>query len=895
MSAPGWSRALLRRLAPEEREDEVLGDLEEAHRRRVRDRGRFLAGILTALETVDMAFALLRDRWDGGSVSLLDFKLGLRMLVRYPGLTTLGGLAIAFAIFAGAGTFEFLSQVAHPKLPFEDGDRMVGIELWNAAENRGHPRALFDYGVWQEELTTVEEIGAFDTVVRNVIVGERTPHVVTGALIDAAGFRITGVAPLMGRTLVEDDERPDAPLAVVLGYDVWQNVFAGDAGVVDRVVRVGAERATVVGVMPEGFTFPVAHGMWLPLRTDPGAVRPGEGAAISVFGRLAPGASLDDARAELEGVGRRLAAAFPATHEHLRPYVKPYARAMLGGLPASISDLLVTAVVMSWNIPLLLFLFLVCGNVALLMFARVAARESELVVRSALGAGRRRIVGQLFAEALVLAAVGAALGLAAAAVGLRWGYHVVEVELWGGPLPFWLRPELSGRTVVYTLVLTLMGAAVAGVLPALKATRGLGTRLRQATAGGGGFRFGGVWTAVIVSQIAVTVVAPVVTIAVGLEGRDIKTYDLGIPAHEYLTAQLTIQSGESGAPAPPATPSEDVDAPYAATLAELERGLLADSRVAGVTFAELVPRMYSGWHQIEVDGPTAPPLDERGHRLGAVDVEVDFFETLDIEPGVGRDFHPADAEEGSRAVIVNERFVGYVLGDRNALGLNFRYVDAEYEGYAAEQFSPWYEVVGVVQNLGRMSGYSGAVVYHPVARGTMNPVYALVHVRDDTEAFESRLRQVAFGVDPTLRIRDAKTLDRVDDSTVEFYRFWFWLLVMVSGVGVVLSLGGIYAVMAFTVARRTREIGIRVALGAPGTRIVLAVLRRPLIQVVVGILAGALLMAALRGIGDIPPSAREVGLFLAYLAVVTGVCLLACVVPTRHALAVEPSEALRSE
>jgi hypothetical protein len=907
VSAPRWCLALLRRLAPEGREEEILGDLEEAHRARVRRRGRVVAMMGTTLETVDMALALVRQRGFVALPSLLDLKLALRMLVRYPGLTALGGLAIAFAIVAGAGTFEFLRQFAHPKLPFEDGQRMVGIQLWDARANRAQAQALFDFGVWREELTTVEELGAFEPVTRNLIVEGRGAHLVTGAAMHAAGFRVTGVEPLLGRTLVEEDERPGAPLAVVLGHAVWQSVFESDPDVLGTVVKVGSEDATVVGVMPEGFAFPVAHELWLPFRHEPATSAPEEGPVIRVFGRLAPGTSLDEARAQATAIGHTLAAAHPATHTDLRLQVRPFTRVMLG-VPGP--DGVWSLMAMAWNLPLALFLLLVCGNVALLLFARAATRESELVVRSALGADRRRIVAQLFTEALVLAAVGAALGLGAAGYGLRSAYHAVAREM-GGPLPFWFQPELSRGTVAYTLLLALLAAVVAGVLPALKVTRGLGSQLRRVSAGAGGFRLGGVWTAVLVLQIAVTVVFPAVTLAVGLEGRDIRTFDPGVPADEYLTALVAVEPGSAGsavgdpaaaAPVSPPRPT-GVDAAAAAateggpqaTFMELEERLLADARVLGVTFAERAPRMYNGWNQVEVDGPTKPPQDERGHRLGAVRVEVDFFETLGIEPRTGRDFHPADASEGACLVIVNDAFVDYVLGGRNAIGVHFRYVASERNRAPDQEPGPWLEVIGVVQDLGAMSGYSGAVVYHPVPPASMNPSYALVHVRGDADGFAPRLREIAFDVDPTLRIGEALRLDRIVDSEVELYRFWVRALVMGTALTVVLSLGGIYAVMAYTVARRTREIGVRVALGAPRARVLLAIFRRPLRQVALGVLLGGFVSANLMGVVGVDTTAKELATFLAYLTVMSGVCLMACVVPTRRALAIEPSDALKAE
>jgi hypothetical protein len=244
---------------------------------------------------------------------------------------------------------------------------------------------------------------------------------------------------------------------------------------------------------------------------------------------------------------------------------------------------------------------------------------------------------------------------------------------------------------------------------------------------------------------------------------------------------------------------------------------------------------------------------------------------------------------------VNEAFVDYVLGGRNAIGVHSRYVLSERFSASPDEPGPWYEIVGVVQDLGSMSGYSSAVIYHPVPDASLNPAYALIHVAGDVAAFTSRLREVAFDVDPTLRIQDPLTLDRMVDSTVAFYRFWVWSLIIASAVVVVLSLGGIFSVMSFTVARRTREIGLRVALGAPRRRIVLAVFRRPLTQLGMGIVLGGLVAGILLGLANRHTTLRDLAGFGAYIALMTGVCLLACIAPTRRAPGVEPSEALRSE
>ena len=519
MTAPRWTRVLLRRLAPPGGADDVLGDLEEAHRGRVRSRGRLIASVLTALDALDMAVALIFRRIRRGSaahqstgsdvgsagdgrsgwgISWLDVKLGFRMLVRYPGLTLVGGLAMAFAIAIGAVVFEFVTILVHPSLPLDDGDRIVGIRNWDVAASREDPRALHDFVTWREELESIEDLGAFHTLQRNLVTGEGAPEPVIVTAISASAFRVARVPPLLGRSLIEADEQAGAPMVVVIGYGLWQTRFGGDPEVVGRTVRLGTEQTTVVGVMPEGFEFPVSDNLWLPLRLNVLDYERGQGPAIRVFGRLAPGVTLDEAQAELTTIVSHAATAFPDADEHLQSQVMLYPLLILdtSGMISlgsiTLSQSLERGLMYSINAFYLMFLVLVCGNVALLMFARAATRENEIAVRNALGATRSRIVAQLFAEALVLGGVAAVVGLAAAGFVLKWGLVVADGNLTeGGRLPFWFDDSLAPATVLYAGGLTVLGAVIAGVVPALKLTRGLEARLRQAAVGEPGQRFGG--------------------------------------------------------------------------------------------------------------------------------------------------------------------------------------------------------------------------------------------------------------------------------------------------------------------------------------------------------------------------------------------------------------------
>jgi len=847
----------------------------------------------------------------------LDFKLGFRMLVKYPGLAIVGGVAMAFAIWVGATTFELVTPLVHPTLPLPGGDRIVQIRDWDVAAGGVEPRALRDFAVWRQALRSVTDVGAYRDLSTNLVVPGGDARPVQVAEITAAAFRIAPGAPVLGRVLTPADERPDAPPVVVLGYEVWQARFAGDAGVIGRAVRLGDTYATVVGVMPRGYAFPVSHEAWTPLRSDLLNQPPREGPAITVFGRLAPGVSLDAAGEELSALGRRTAAELPATHEHLRPQVVPYTRSFWDPSPES------QAIMFSINLFAVMLLVLVCGNVALLLFARAASRETELVVRSALGASRGRIVAQLFAEALVLGAVAAAVGLAATDLVLRrWGMAYMEENL--GRLPFWYRVHLSPATVFYAAGLTLLGAAIAGVLPALKVTHGLGSRLRQGTAGGGGLRFGGVWTAVIVAQVAFTVAFPAVAFVEQRELARIRSFPAGFAAQEYLAARLEMDetSGAAAGAQPVEAARAAQRARFAAALETVRQRVAAEPGVLGVTFVDRLPRAGHVERNIELDEPppapgrnapapppsAVPPLRE----VSTARIDPSYFEVLESPILAGRGFHSGDLAPDARAVIVDRGFVDQVLLGRNAVGRRVRFAREQRGGPLADDERPWYEIVGVVKELGMGAATQrgrAAGLYLPVAPGSAGPLDVVVHVRGDPLSLAPRLRAITTAVDPALQLSEVQRVDQVTSGVLWILRLWLRITLLLTAIALLLALTGIYSVLSFTVARRTREIGIRVALGASPWRVVTAVFRRPLAQVALGVAAGAAVIAAaallmsghetdqalqVQRLGD-GFTAGRVALFAGYVAFMCAVCLLACVIPTRRALRVEPMEALRAE
>lgn len=831
--------------------------------------------------------------------SRTDLKLGLRMLVKYPGLTIVGGSAMAFAICVGTVIFQMLATVFSPSLPLPQGDRLVQIRGWDARTSSAEQRSLYDFNIWRSTLRSVTELGVWRDVTRNLIVADGDARPVQVAEITPSAFRLSDGKPAMGRVLRETDERLDAPLVAVIGHDVWLTRFGGDANVLGRTMQLGTEHVAIVGVMREGFEFPVSHDVWTPLRVinSADAHAPRSGPAISVFGLLAPGATLETAQAELTAFGQRLANEQPATHSHLQFSVAPYAEQGVGpqddlGIVASIYFFAVMLVV------------LICSNIALLLFARAATRESELAVRTALGAGRARIVAQMFAEALVLGGVAAVVGLLAAHVVLQnWGLAFLEVNI--GRLPFWYDVSISPGTVLFALGLTVLGSAIAGIVPALKVTRGLGSRLKQATPGAGGLQFGGIWTVVIVVQVAFTVAFPAIVYQEQWQLRHVQTFDAGFPTEQYLGARVQL---DAAVPAGELSESarEEQRATFATRLEQLRERVSAEPGVSGVTFVDRLPRTARPERFIELPGDASPPGVGEPTALSRIAtiarIEPSYFDTLRSSVVAGRPFGLADLAPGVQVAIVDQGFVDQVLQGRNPIGQQLRF--SSDPDAAAEPPNPWMEIVGVVKDLGmgtptRVDRAAG--LYLPSRPERMSRVYLMAHMRSDPLPLGPRLSEIATAVDPALRLSEVGRLDQVLDPLIWFVRLWIRVTLVMTVVALALSLSGIYAVLSFVVARRTREIGVRVALGASRRRVIGTIFKRPLTHVGLGVLAGNVLLALMGSVKTEMPgldgnlSAGQWAMLAAYGVVMLGVCLLACIVPTRRALNVEPTIALRTE
>jgi putative ABC transport system permease protein len=818
--------------------------------------------------------------------SWIDVRLGVRMLLKHPGLTAVSLFALAVGIPVGMAPM-YVARMVRAPLPADHEDRVRVVRFLDPAHARYTQPTYDDYARWRERSTLFERMGAFRGSLYSLSTGDAAPVSADGAELTASVFTILGTPPLVGRALEQGDEAPGAPDVVVIGADLWTSRFAADRSIVGRSIEIAGIPRTIVGVMPASFAFPDRQQLWVPLREELSAQ--GDGLALRVVGRLAEGVTSERAEAELRtiGRGRRVTSSDP---EEVRgevevvPWVIGSTNLPDGGVE-SIPEFYIFRMVGY------LLLLVACANVAMLVFARTVTRFREIAVRTALGASRSRIITQIFVETSVLAIVAAGIGTTTIAWALGQLLNVMARRF---PLPYWLDVRITRETVLAALGLAVVSAAVAGVVPALRVTgRKINESIRRADASRSGTRFGGVTGALIVMDVAIVVIVSALVLSMADRLRDVaRTRELtGIPAEEYLAAELRLPVH--------AMRTDDGIADreqFARHLAMTQRAVLdrleQEPAVRGSTFADALPRMDAHSLRIEVEPATGSPTWVR-----VVRVDVGFFRALEQPIRAGRDFEAADASVDPAPIIVNTVFVDQFLAGRSPIGQRLRIVAADGTP------GPWREIVGVVGHLGlnMVNPQGGPGLYMPVEAGVVHPVQFAIHVRSNPESFAPRLREIVAEVDPGATLGNPVVLDRVYQGD------WYIMLAVAGGLIMLVALlialaaSGLYAMLAFSVSQRRREIGIRTALGARRGGMVALILRRSVSQLAIGALLGvpvaARLLHQLRS-----DSGRTMPASLSIVAALAlGVCavlvigLLSGLAPVRRALRISPRDALNAE
>lgn len=830
-----------------------------------RDEARYAAK--RAFGGVEQTKELQRDarsfRWLAGWP--IDLKLGVRMLARSPGLTIVGVIALAVAIGAGAAYLEFTNDLLKPTLNVPGADRIIGVTAWNPRESRDETRNLTILDTWRRNSTTLEYLGGTWPVSRHLTTPDGLTDPVRASQMSATGFRLMGAAPLFGRTLSEADEEPGAQPVAVVREDVWTTRYGKRADVIGQPARLGAIDYTIVGVMPEAFGFPERESLWIPLKD--------RSRVFHVFGRLKDGASLAGAQAELSGM---FEAAMPQLKGRAEIHVEPYLDSVSEEDRRGGEVLVIRAI----NLVFVVLLSICGANVATLVFARTAMREAEITVRTALGASRARICSQLFAEALVLSMVAAGAGLLAARFVGQWVKGLWTEGI--GGTPFWWNDSLGVPTIAYAGALAVFAAMIVGVIPALKATGPqLQSRVREAASGTATMQFGGVWTTVIVAQAALTVVF--VSTAFSLGWAAVKS-KAGINV-TYNRDRLLVAGIDRATSAP--------------SLDDVVNAIRREPGVAEVSLTTALPGTVFEQFGYEFQ---AAGLQHDADKRKATEtlwsqgaaVTDRFFETAGLTLKSGRTFTTADIRSGAAVAVVDETFVTKVLAGQNALGVRLRQ-----SARRNDSPGPWLEIIGVVSPalVGERLGVEDAAVYRV---GDANTFMRLL-VRTHTPAgpLTQRVYATARSVDPNITLVDLRTAAQVvyDDALPD--RTFFQVFSVVSAIALLLATAGIYSLMSFTLARRTREVGVRVALGATQKDILFGVFGRVFRQIAIGVAIGSLPGFAI--LESIAVSEGYMKMFWAVVAMagvagfVVLVALVSCTVPLRRALAIHPTEALRAQ
>jgi len=817
------------------------------------------------------AVALREAAYDvrgGGLVEAFfqDVRYGLRLLRRSPAFTAAALATLAVGIGANTAIFSVASGVLLRPLPYPSADRLAMVWMDNARISlREDWHSFPNYADYRAQNTTFEDVAIFNRTART-LTGEGDPDRLSGAYSSANLFDVLGVRPAQGRAYTAAEDRPGANDVVLIADGLWQRRFGGREDIVGRTIQMSGRSLRVVGVMPEDFAFPTRETeFWVPtaapddLRTDRGSLW------LQVIGRLKPGVSVAQAQADLERVNAGILERFPQQKGY-GVYVAGYRDQLVGRVRPAI---LVLAGAVGF------VLLISCTNVANLLLARASARDRELALRAAIGAGRGRIVRQLVAESVLLGAAGGAAGL-----GLAWLGLSALVGAAPADLPRLEAIGIDGRVLAFAAALSVGTGFLFGLAPALQLARtNPGDVLREGARTSGGFGRS-LRRAFVVAEVALAVV---LLVGAGLMLRSfdrVRQVDLGFRPDHVLTARITLWGDRYDEPA------RVVDF-FRQVLARVEarRGVAG---AAGVGTVFLSPTPYS--MNFSIEGRPDFPFEQR------VEVPVDavtpaYFRVMGVPLRRGRTFDDRDTSTSTPVVIINETMARMFWIDEDPIGRRIKY------GSLSSR-SPWLEIVGVVADT-RRTGYDAPVrpeTYLPHAQAPDSAMMLVVRTTSEPEAMLAAVRAAVQSVDPGMAVHGGASLESLLGEMTAARRLNTLLLSVFAGVAVLLAAIGIYGVLAYSVEQRARELSVRIALGASAPRLLRLVLAEGLATSLAGLgigLAGAALLSRsmsslLYGVTPTDPAT-----FAVTAGATSLVAIAASLPPALRALRVSPVDVLK--
>jgi predicted permease len=806
-----------------------------------------------------------------------DITHGARLLVRDWGFTLAAVSTLAFGIAVNMLVFTLINGALLRDLPFADPDRIVEIRVFQ----RDRPQeptvgaSYLDVRDWRAAVSQFDGIAAADEQTMNVADEEHPAERFEGAFVSWDAFSLIGIQPLLGRDFRPDDDRPGATPVVMLGHDVWRARYGADPAVVGKTIRVNGVPSVVIGVMPDDFGFPNISDLWQPLALLSAEERDDRRSrALLAFGRVREGVTHDQAASDLGRVMNALAVQHPTTNRALEPRMAPF-RTGVGGPIRVLFATLQGAVTF--------VLLIACANVANLLLARVAGRMREVSVRMSMGASRWRIVRQLLVENLLLSAVAGAAGLALSVGGIRLFWSVAQ----NTHPPYWLRFPFDVRVFAFLAGVCVATALLFGLLPALQTARtNLVEVLNDAARGATGGRRSRRWSgALVVGQIALTLVLLSGALSVVQNAVALSSQEAGVDTSRLLRLRLDLPATNYGMPEQ--------------RLAFYRR---LEDRVAGsapaVSIANVPPLAGGRPRAVEVNRPWAS-----GPRLTATQVTIGarYFDSIGARPIRGRELTRGDGEPGRGAVIVNERFASMFLPGGDPIGQRIRLSDPVRADEPVSNAGEWMTIVGVAQNVRQRPPADGGfdpVVYVTLATDVVWSANVLVRTNGDIAGPAAALRAHVAAIDPDLPLFDVRTIDDLLVFQRWGQRVFGTMFFVFASLALLMAAIGLYAMTAYGVSQRTREFGVRMALGAPARHVAWLVARRTSVQVIVGLVLGGLGAVAVGRVTPAVVSASRAGdpaVLALVIALVIVSAALACVLPARRAVRVDPIVALRND
>jgi len=807
---------------------------------------------------------------------LQDLRHSLRALAKSPVFTAVALVTLMLGIGVNTAMFSIVNGAVLRGLPFPDSHRIIHLENNNLKEGIDSMGMSWDDFIdVRAAQKSAEDLAAYQEATFNLSGPGGDPERITGCRITHSGPAMLHVPPHLGRWFHADEGEPGTAPVVVLGYPVWQSRFGGDPAIVGAQVKVNGEWATVVGIGPKDFRFPEESDAWMPLRDRPKDDKRDD-RYWEVLGRLKTGATIEAARAEIAGIVKQLEAAHPGTNENIGAVVKPLRDEFVGDETRAILGVMLGSV--------FLVMLIACANLANLLLARAAVRQKEIAVRSALGAGRRRIVRFLLSEALALSVAGASLGLALGYGLMEIFNHFIHST---NPPPYWMVFKVDAISVLYVAGLAVFSCLAAGLWPAWRASRGdLMVVLKDGGRGSTGFSLSRFTRAMVVGEVVLSCILLVLS---GLAIRSVikmQSSKLGYESAGTFTNRVGLPEAEY---------------PQPEAQKEFYRQLVEKLEARPEIESAAVSTNQPTWNNRSVIIIEGQPFGKEVPRKFATqsDVSGSYFETLGIPLLQGRVFDERDTATAMPVAVICPLFAEKHWPGENPLGRRFAYNDG-----ANPESIIWVTVIGVVGRtlVGDFHGPQDSIpqAYLPFTqRGETRFMTVFSKARaGDPANLAPVVRGTVRELNDNLPIYWPMTLEQMVANAKFFKRLFAWIFGVFGFVALLLSGVGLYGVMAYSVSQRTQEIGVRMALGASPGQVLRLILREGGVRLGIGLVIGlglAFFAAKLQTNSLYGITPEDPVTYAGTLATLGIAGIAACLIPALRALRVNPVEALRNE